>query len=118
MKNLGFLAAPFPNKRIADIWNFQRIKYLGKGLLCLKKWGIGFNYCWNYRSPKLLLYFNEYLLDQLNSKHAKKTVNSGIQYFEGCSQKKCLLKVWRFLVHPPQNDGPVKFLQNWTEAIL
>ena len=34
------------------------------------------------------LCFIEYRLDQLNSKHTKTAVNSEIQYFEGCSQKK------------------------------
>ena len=74
---------------------------MGKGLSYWKNWDIGVNYCWNYGSPKLLLHFIEYGLDQLNSKHTKIAVNSAIQYFEGCSQKKCLLKVWSFLVHPP-----------------
>ena len=78
---------------------------MGKGLSYLKKWGIGVNYCWNYGPSKLLLHFIEYRLDQLNSKHTKIAVNSAIQYFEGCSQKKCLLKVWSFLVHSPQNVG-------------
>ena len=81
---------------------------MGKGLSYLKKWGIGVNYCWNYGPSKLLLHFIEYRLDQLNSKYTKIAENSGIQYFESCSQKKCLLKVWSFLVHPPQNDDPVK----------
>ena len=81
-------------KKIDDIWNFQWIKYLGKGLSHLKIWGIWFNYCWNYVPPKLLLQFIEYRLDQLNSKHTKIVVNSAIQYLEGCSQKKYLLKVW------------------------
>ena len=74
---------------------------MGKDLSYLQKWGIGVNYCWNYGPSKLLLHFIEYRLDQLNSKHTKIAVNSAIQYFEGCSQKKCLLKVWSFLVHPP-----------------
>ena len=30
------LTAPFSNKKIAEIWKFQWIKYLGKGLLYLK----------------------------------------------------------------------------------
>ena len=109
MNNLLFLAAPFSNGKIANIWNFQWIKYLGKGLSYLKKRGIGVNYCWNYGPSKFLLHFMEYRGDQLNSKHTKIAVNSAIQYFEGCSQKKCLLKVWRFLVHPSQNSGHVKF---------
>ena len=82
---------------------------MGKGLSYLKKWGIGVNYCWNYGPSKLLLHFIEYRLDQLNSKHTKIAVNSTIHYFEGCSEKKCQLKVWSFLVHPPQNGGPVNF---------
>ena len=64
------------------------------------------------------IHFINYHLDQLSSKHTKIAVRLVIQYFEGCSQKKCLLKVWRFLVLPPQNGGPVKFLQNWTKTII
>ena len=67
---------------------------MGKGLSYLKNWGIWVNYCWNYGPSKLLLHFIEYRLDQLNNKHTKIAVNSAIQYFEGHSQKKCLLKVW------------------------
>ena len=66
--------------------------------IIFKKWGIGVNYCWNYGPSKLLLHFIEYRLDQLNSsKDTKTEVNSAIQYFEGCCQKKCLLKVWCLL---------------------
>ena len=82
-----FLAAPFSNEKIADIWNFQWIKYLGKDLSYLQKWGIGVYYCWNYGPSKLLLHFIEYRLDQLNKKHSKIAVNSAIQYFEDRSQK-------------------------------
>ena len=89
---------------------------MGKGLSYLKNWGIGINYCWNYGPSKLLLHFIEYRLDQLISKHTKIAVNSTIQYFEGCSRKKYLPKFWIFLVHPPQNGDPVKFLRNWTET--
>ena len=74
-----------------------------------RNWGIGVNYCWNYGSSKLLLHFIEYCLHQLNSKYAKTAVSSTIQYFKSRCQKKCLLKVWSFLVHPPQNGSPVKF---------
>ena len=81
-------------EKIADIWNFQWIKYLGKDLSYLKKWGIEINYIWNYGASKLLLHFVEYRLDQRNSKHTEIAVNSAIQRFEGCSQNKCLLKVW------------------------
>ena len=55
---------------------------------------------WNYGPSKLLLHFIEYHLDQLNKRHTKTAVNSAIQHFEGFTQKKCLLKVWSFLVHP------------------
>ena len=75
------------------------MKYLGKGLSYLKNSDKVVDYCWNYGPSKLLLHFIEYRLDQLNSKHTKIAVNSKIQYFEGFSQKKCLLKVWSFLVH-------------------
>ena len=51
----------------------------------------------------------EYRIDQLNNKDPKIAVNSTIQYFEDCSYKKCLLKVWSCFVDPPQNDGRVKF---------
>ena len=95
-KTCSFGGSFFKKKKNADIWNFWWIKYLGKGLLYLKNWVTGINYCWNYRPSKLLLHFIEYRLDQHNSKHTKTAVNSAIQYFDGCSQKKCLLKVWRF----------------------
>ena len=117
MKNLCFFRRLLFPKNIADIWNFWWIKYLGKGLSYWKNWGVVVNYCWNYGPSKLLLYFIENRLDQLNIKHTKTVVNSTIQYFEGCSRKKCLLKVWCFLVHPPQNGGLAKFLRNWTVNI-
>ena len=82
---------------------------MGKRLSCSRNWGIGVNYCWNYGPSKLPLHFIEYRLDQLNSKHTKTSVSSTIQYFEGRSQKKCLLKVWSSLVYPPQNGSPVIF---------
>ena len=75
---------------------FEKLSYMVQLLLKL-------------RAAKLLLQFIEYLLDQLNSKHTKITVNSTIQYLEGCSQKKMSAKS---LVQPPQNGGPVKFLRN------
>ena len=109
MKNLCCFCGSFFKIKIADILNFQWIKYLGKVLSYLKNWGIGVDYCWNYRPSKLLLHFIEYRLDQLNNKHAKIAVNSTIQYLEGHSQKKCLLKVWSFLFDPPQNGRPVFF---------
>ena len=82
---------------------------MGKGLSYSRNWGIGINYCWNYGPLKLPLYFIEYRLDQLNIKHKKTAASSTIQYFEGRSQKKCLLRVWSSLVYPPQNGSPVNF---------
>ena len=110
MKNLCFFGGVFFKIKIADILNFQWIKYLGKGLSYLKNWGIGVYYCWNYGPRKLLLRFIEYPLDRLNNKQTKIAGNSAIQYFEGRFQRKYLLKVWSFLVHLPQNvvDGPKK----------
>ena len=69
---------------------------MGKVLSYLKNWSIGVNYCWIYGPSKLLVNFIEYRLDQLNKKHTKIAGNSTMQYFEGSSQNKCLLKVWIF----------------------
>ena len=104
----------------ANCWHLEFLmnQIFGQRFIIFKKMRYRGKLCWNYGSSKLLLHFIEYRLDQLNSKHTKIAVNSAIQYFEGCSQKKCLLKVWSFLVHPPQNGGPVKFLRNWTETIF
>ena len=84
---------------------FKKMRYRGQLLLKLRIVEVG-------------IHFIEYRLDQLNNTHTEITVNSAIQQFEEGSQKKCPLKVWRFLVHPPQNGGPVKVLRNWTETIL
>ena len=109
MKNLFLWRVLFQMKKMLTFWIFNESNIWEKGLSYLKKWGIGVSDCWNYGPSKLLLHFIEYRLDQLKSKHTKIAVNSAIQYFKGCCQKKCLLKVWRFLVHPTQHGGPVKF---------
>ena len=64
----------FFQKNSADIWNFWWIKYLGKGLSYLKKWGIGINYRWDYGPSKLLLYFIEYQQPHKNSSIFDNTV--------------------------------------------
>ena len=64
---------------------------------------------WGYRSQLVLFHFIEYRLRQLNNKHMKRAVNLTKQFFESRCQKKYLIKVWIFLAHPPQNDGPVIF---------
>ena len=74
---------------------------MGKGLLYLKNWGIWVNYCWNYRPSELLLQFIEYRLDQLNNKHTKIALNSAIEYFKGCSQKKKISAKKLELFGPP-----------------
>ena len=96
MKNLYFFGGSFFKIKVAGMLIFWWIKYLAKVLSYLKNWGMRDNYCWNYVPSKLLLYFIEYRLDQLNKKRTKIAVNSTIQYFEGNSQKICLLKVWIF----------------------
>ena len=117
-KKLKFFGGSFSKTKIADILNFQWISYLGKGLSYLKRWGIRVKYCQNYGPSKLLLHFIEYHPDQLNNNHTKIVVKLIIQFFESRYQKKYLVKVWSFLLHPLQNDGPVKSLRNWTETIL
>ena len=104
---MGFFGSSLFKIKIADILNFYWIKYLGKGLSFLRNGGIGVNYCWNYGPLKLLLHFIEYRLDQLNKKHTKIAVNLTMQYFEGSSQKKCLLKVLIF-VRPTTKWQPCK----------
>ena len=59
---------------------FEKLRYRGQLLLKL-------------RAAEVATFFIEYRLDQLNSKHTKTAVSSTIQYYEGRSQKKCLLKV-------------------------
>ena len=95
-----FVALFFFKIKIADILDFQWIKYLGKSLLNLTNRGIGVSCYWNHGLLKLLLHFIEYRLDQLNNKHTETAVNSTIQFFESSYQKSYLVKVWSFLVHP------------------
>ena len=118
MKDLCFFGGFFFKWKNCWHLEFLMNQIFGQRFLIFNKMRCRVNHCWSYGPSKLLLYFVEYRLDQLNSKHTKIAVNLAIQYFEGCCQKKCLLKVWRFLVHPTQNGGPVNFLRNWTETIL
>ena len=83
---------------------FTKSIILAKVLSYLKNSGMGVNYC----SPSNLLFqLIEYRLDQLNNKHIKIPVNATTQYFESLSQKK--MSARSFLIHPPQNGGPVKY---------
>ena len=60
-------------------------------------------------------YYDKY---PLNNKHMETTVNLTIQFFESRYQRKYLVKVWSFLAHPPQNDGPVIFFVKLNENHL
>ena len=118
MKNLCFFWRLLFLEKSYWHLEFLNNQIFGQRFIILRNWGIGVNYCWNYWRSKLLLHFIKYCPDQLNSKHTKTAICSTIQYFEGRSLKKCLLKVWSFWLHPPQNGGPVKNLRNWTESIF
>ena len=87
MKNLCCFGSSFFKIKIAEILNFSWIKYLGKGLSFLRNGGIWVNYCQNYRLLKLLLYFIEYCLDQLNNKHMKTAVNLTIQFLKAAVKR-------------------------------
>ena len=80
----------------------------GQRFIIFKNWGIWVNYCWNYGPLKLLLQFIEYRLDQLNNKHTKIAVNSTIQYFESCSQKKMSAKTLKHFGAPTTKWRPCK----------
>ena len=97
-----FFECFFLKTKITDILNFYWIKHLGKGLSYWKNLGTEVNYCWSYRTSKLLLHFIGYSPDQLNNKPMKITANSKRQFSESHYQMKCLVKVCSFSVHPPQ----------------
>ena len=107
-KTSVFLTALFSNEKIADIWNFEWIKLLDKGLSYLKKWGIGVNYRWNYGPSKLLLYFIEYRLNQLNNNHTKKTSKLGNTVFLRLFSKEISTKSLKFFGPPTTKWRPCK----------
>ena len=90
----------------------------GQKFTIFEKWRHRTRLLLKLRPSKLLLHFIEYCLDQLKNKHTKTVVNSTMQFFESLHQRKYMVKIWSFLAHPPQNDGPVKFLQNWKATIF
>ena len=116
MKLLFFLEALFSKQKLhfefsmnQISWQrfiiFEKLRHRGNLLLKLQAVEIAASFHWiSSRST-----YNKY---------TKTAVNSTMQFFESRYQKKCLQKVWSFLVHLPQNDGPVKFLQYWTETIF
>ena len=59
----------------------------------------------------MLLKVIEHRLVQLNNKHTKITVNSAIQYFEGCSQKKMSPKSLKLLGPPTIKWQPCKVFE-------
>ena len=112
MKILSFLALFISKIKTADIFNFLSVKYFGKGLLFLKTWHIRVNYCWNYGPSNLLFRFFRYRLAHLNNKNSRKLDNT---FFWKLTPKQVLLKISSSLIHPPQSDGPLNFLRNWTD---
>ena len=93
-----------------NCWDFEFLlnQIFRQWFIILRNWGIGFNYCWNYRPSKLLLHFFEYRLDQLNNKHTKIEVNSTIQYFDNRSEKKMSAKSLKFFFPPTTIWRPCK----------
>ena len=118
MKISSYLAPFILKIKTTDILNFLSVKYFGKGLLFLKIWLIRVNYCLNYGPSNLLFRFFRYHLGHLNNRQTKLTENSTIHFFESWHQNKCLGKVSCSLTHPPQNDGPLNFLQNWKDNLI
>ena len=115
MKILSFLGLFISKIKRTDIFNFPSVKYFDKRLSFLKIWYIWVKYCWNYRPFKLLFRFTRHNLQQPKNRQRKIAVTSQIFLFENCYWKKYLVKVLNFLTDWPENDGPWKFLQNWTE---
>ena len=103
----------FPKKD--DIFNFLSVKYFGKRLSFPKIWHVWVKYCWNYGPSNLLFRFTQHILQRPKNRQMKKTINSLIYLIGNYYRKKCLVKVWSFLTHWLENDGPSKFLRNWTE---
>ena len=98
MKVLSFLASSISNIKIADIFDFLPVRYFGKGLLFLKFWLIGVNYCWNYGSLKLLFRFFCFRLGHLNNRQTKIRENS-TTYFLKVNIKTSVW--WKFQVPLP-----------------
>ena len=98
MKNLCFLVAPFSKNKLLTFGIFNESNIWAKvyHIWEMEVQGSTIVEITGRRS----CYFIEYRLDQLNSKHTKIAVNSAIQYFEGCSQKKMSAKSFK-LFGPP-----------------
>ena len=88
MKHLFFWWLLFQMKKLLTFGIFNESNIWAKVYYIYKKM--------RYRGQillKLRAIEVECRLDQLKSKHTEIAVNSAIQYLEGCSQNKCLLKV-------------------------
>ena len=108
--------APFISKiKRADIFNFLSVKYFDKRLSFPEIWHIRVKYCWNYGPSNLLFCFTWHTLQRPKKRQRKIAINSLLYLLESCYRKKCLVKVSSFLTYWLENDGPLKFLQNWTE---
>ena len=115
LKNLSILARFISKIKKSDISNFLSVKYFGKRLFFQKTWNVRVNNCANYRPSNLLFWFTGDKIEKLNKRQRHIAVNSLVHYFENEHPKKCLAKFSRFLTQWPFNDGPWKYLQNWTE---
>ena len=116
LKILSFLAPFISKTKTTDIFNFLSVKYFGKSLLCLKIWHIRVNYCWSYGPSNLLFRFLRYRLWLMTEKNSRKLDNT---FFLKANTE--ISVCWKFqglLTYPPQNDGLLNFLRNWTETIF
>ena len=113
-----FFGGSFFKKQIADIWNFQWIKYLGKVLSYLKNLGIRVNYCWNYGPSKLQLQFIEYRLDQLNNKAHKNSSKLGNTVFCRLFSKQMSAKRLKLFGPPTTKWRPCKVFAKLNENHL
>ena len=115
MKKLCFFDGSFFKKILLTFRIFDELQ-IGQRFIIFEKVRCRGQLLSKLRAVEVATSFHR--LDQLNSKDTKTVVSSTIQYFEDSFQKKFLVKVWCFLVHPPQNYGPVKLLRNWTVTIF
>ena len=113
-----FSGGSFFKKQIADIWNFQWIRYLGKGLSYWKIEVYGFNYFWNYGSSKLLLQFIENRLDQLNNKAHKNSSKLGNTVFCRLFSKQMSAKRLKLFGPPTTKWRPCKVFAKLNENHL
>ena len=69
-----------------------------------------------FKGRSILLYFLTFKLAQLWLHFGKSCKTTKFRKPTEVSQNASTVKSFKFLVHPRQNGGPVKSLQNWTET--